>query len=340
MWPFRRAGDQDESVAVAEAPVEESLDELRAQIDALSRQNRQAPSLEFERQLRDLRHRAGIRVIEHPGGPPQFASPDATHLPDGALCALWPSDLTPELLRAAVLRDGGALVRELIPRDDALRLAAGIDRAYRERAAATPDPSYYDEFQPDERFGPVMWRAWIQEGGGLLAADSPGLLFELTERFEQAGIPALVSGYLGEPGLLSVHKTTLRRADPSVSGQWHQDGKFMGPVRSLNLWLSLSQCGRDAPGLDLVPRRLEDYVATGTDGAALDWTISDLEASQAASDTGIVRPLFEPGDAMLFDELFLHRTASEATMARQRFAVESWFFGGSAFPADYAPLAV
>ena len=62
-------------------------------------------------------------------------------------------------------------------------------------------------------------------------------------------------GYLGEPPLLSVHKTTLRKADPSVGGAWHQDGAFMGDVRALNLWLSLSRCGDEAPGLDIVPRR-------------------------------------------------------------------------------------
>ena len=327
-------------MAVAEPPAEESLEQIRSQIQALTLQNRQAPSLELERRLRHLRHLAGIRVLDLDGGPPQFATPDTAQLPATNLPELSPSDLTPELLRGAVLRDGCALVRGLIPRQAALALAAGIDRAYGERAAAEPDASYYDEFQPDERFGPVMWRSWIQEGGGLLAVDSPALLFELSERLEEAGIPALVSGYLGEPGLWSVHKTTLRKAEPTVTGEWHQDGAFMGPVRSLNLWLSLSDCGESAPGLDVVPRRLEDYVATGTEGAALNWTISDLEASRAASGAAIVRPHFEPGDALLFDELFLHRTASEATMEHPRFAVESWFFGGSAFPADYAPLAL
>ena len=54
----------------------------------------------------------------------------------------------------------------------------------------------------------------------------------------------------------------------------------------------------------------------------------------------IMRPIFEPGDALFFDELFLHQTASDPSMPKPRFAIESWFFGGSAFPADYAPLAV
>ena len=52
------------------------------------------------------------------------------------------------------------------------------------------------------------------------------------------------------------------------------------------------------------------------------------------------RPIFEPGDAIFFDELFLHQTGSDPAMPRPRYAVENWFFGGSSFPAEYAPVAV
>jgi ectoine hydroxylase-related dioxygenase (phytanoyl-CoA dioxygenase family) len=162
----------------------------------------------------------------------------------------------------------------------------------------------------------------------------------MVELFRGAGIPALVDAYLGEPAVISLHKTTLRKADPEVGGAWHQDGVFMGPVRALNLWLALSACGEDAPGLDLLPRRLEQYVATGTGDAKLDWTVSDAAVAEAAGQTPIIRPRFEPGDALLFDERFLHKTGSDPAMTQPRFAIESWFFGGSAFPPAYAPIAV
>jgi hypothetical protein len=96
--------------------------------------------------------------------------------------------------------------------------------------------------------------------GGSLGADSPKLTFRFMEALRDRGFDRLVAGYLGEPALVSPHKTTMRKAEPSVSGAWHQDGFFMGPVRSLNLWLALSRCGDEAPGLDIVPRRLEYYV--------------------------------------------------------------------------------
>ena len=181
---------------------------------------------------------------------------------------------------------------------------------------------------------------WVMEGGGVLAVDSPMLTYEMLEMFEAAGLPRLVEDYLGEPGMISLQKTTLRKAAPEVGGAWHQDGAFMGDVRALNLWLSLSRCGDESPGLDIVPRRLDEIVATTTDEAVLSYQVSQSKAEEAAGDKPIIRPIFEPGDALFFDELFLHQTGSDPAMPKPRFAIESWFFGGSAFPGEYGPLAV
>jgi Phytanoyl-CoA dioxygenase (PhyH) len=319
--------------------------DLRTEIDRLTEANRAHRDPETERRLLRLRHEAAIELLDAAGPSPGWPEPEADRLPASeGLPELAAADLTPGLVRAGILRDGCLLVRGLVAREEALRFAADIDRAFeareRREAGATSDPGLYDEFLPDPRFEPTGVRDWVKLGGGVLAADSPTLTFRMMELLQEAGFPALVEGYLGEPGLISLHKTTLRKADPSVPGAWHQDGAFMGPVRALNLWLSLSRCGDEAPGLDLVPRRLDRIVATQTDEAVLDYQVSQAKAEEAAGEKGIVRPIFEPGDALLFDELFLHQTGSDPEMPKPRFALENWFFGPSAFPDDYAPLAV
>ena len=81
-------------------------------------------------------------------------------------------------------------------------------------------------------------------------------------------------------------------------------------------------------------------MATATDEAVLNYQVSQRKAEEAAGDKPIVRPIFEPGDALFFDELFLHQTGSDPSMPKPRFAIETWFFGGSAFPGEYAPVAV
>jgi hypothetical protein len=348
MWSLRRRGRKgDPSAGPAEwiGEFEGTDDELRGEIDRLSELNRSRPASEHERMLLHLRNQLGIRLLE--AGPVNSGhpEPDFASLPqNGALPELEPRALTPELLRAGILRNGCVLVRGLIPREQATRFAADIERSFEERErhdTGTPfDDRYFSAFQPDPRYGESLSRQWIKSGGGLLAVDSPRLNFQMLEMFSAAGLPELVRGYLREPPLVTADKSTLRKADPSVRGAWHQDGKFMGEVKALNLWLALSHCGDDAPGLDLVPLRLEHHVRTQTDEAWLDNMVSQRMAEEAAGDTPILRPIFEPGDALLFDELFLHKTASEPEMRNPRYAIENWFFGASAFPPDYAPLAV
>lgn len=72
----------------------------------------------------------------------------------------------------------------------------------------------------------------------------------------------------------------------------------------------------------------------------LDVELTRARARETAGDLAILRPIFEPGDALFFDERFLHQTGSDRSMPNPRFAVESWFFVGSAFPPGYAPLAL
>jgi hypothetical protein len=320
-----------------------STEELLAEIERITEHNRARRDLEAERRLLRLRHAAGMRLIDEGGPTPEYPSPDFDRLPEaGGLPEFTPEELTPELLRAGILRDGCLLVRDLTGRREALRLAALIDRAFDERERegdGSPSGGYFEPFDPDPRFPPAK-RGWVKKGGGLLALDAPLLWSEMMEMFALAGVPKLVRDYLGEPPLLSLQKTTLRKAEPLVVGAWHQDGAFMGDVRSLNLWLSLSHCGDEAPGLDIVPRRLNELVGVGTEGTWIRNQVSDQAAKEAAGEVGIARPIFEPGDALFFDELFLHQTGSDPSMPKPRFAIESWFFGRSAFPAKYAPIAV
>ena len=353
---FRARGRQPEPPTAPTAPPFDEAEagdiaDVRAKIATLEEHNQSAPDREAERRLVWLRHMAGIRVIDAGADYVAFVEADAATLPArGATSDSWlpevsAAELTPGLIRAGILRDGCLLVRGIVSRDDALAFADGIDRAFIERArlqAGEPAaPGYYDEFRPSARYGgEIFGRTWIQQGGGLLAADAPLLAFQMMQLFQAARLPDIVSGYLGEPALVSAHKTTLRKAEASVPGAWHQDGFFMGPVRSLNLWLSLSRCGDEAPGLDIVPTRLETYVATATEDAKLDYTISQQRVDEARGQTPVLRPIFEPGDALFFDELFLHQTGSDPSMSKPRYAVENWFFGGSGFPDEYAPIAV
>lgn len=332
-----------EELTTAEQMVEAG--ELHEAIAFLDAANRESRDLGIERRIRLLRHLAGIQLLEDAPADPQFVTAAAEPPPidpETKVPEITPDKLTPELLRAAILTHGCLLVRGLVGEGESLRIANDIDRSFEARLTLAPgesDPDgLYDELEAEEPFE-VTARSWVQEGGGVLACDSPRLMFEMLEAFGNAGLREVIESYLGETPAISAQKCTLRKATPDVGGAWHQDGKFLGDVRSLNVWLSLSRCGDVAPGMDIIPRRLDQIVEVGTDDAVLSIQVSDQMAASVAGEAGIVRPIFNPGDALLFDELFLHQTASEPSMPNPRYAIESWFFGASAYPEGYAPIA-
>jgi hypothetical protein len=321
----------------------ESIEDLFDEIARLTELNRNERDVDRERQLLHLRHRVGDRLRRENAPLPPLPEPDTRPLPEAeGLPDFGPEDVTPQRVRAAILRDGCMIVRGLVPRADAEHFAHQIERAYVEREHQQDgEPAadgYYEDFPFAAPYQSPI-RRWIQSGGGLLAVDSPILSFELMEIYDAAGIPDLVAGYLGEP-VISAEKTTLRKVLPTTPGAWHQDGAFMGDVRSLNLWVSLSDCGVDAPGLDIVPRRLDGLVETGTDDTWLSDQVSQAKAEEAAAPCEIVRPVFAPGDVVIFDDLCLHQTASDPSMTRARYAIECWFFAGAGFPGKYAPFAL
>jgi hypothetical protein len=337
-----------------------TADALLDEAAELTAQNSQRRDPIRERRILRLRHLAGIEMTNNGAAPAGYPEPAFESLPGGGLPEVTATKMTPELLRAAVLRNGGLLVRGLIDTAEANRLADRIDRAFEAREAKLagdePEPGYYSPFVPESGFS-LSTRGWVTNASGIWAADSPAVLVDVLDTLERAGLRQLATEYIGERPALSVNKCTLRRVAPDVydssavgdsraedgagkapSG-WHQDGAFLGEVRALNVWLSLTRCGDVAPGLDIVPRRIDHVVPTGTEGAAFDWSVSQTLAEEVAGDSGIQRPIFQPGDVMLFDELFLHATAADPEMTDHRHAVESWFFGPSRFPQDYVPLA-
>jgi hypothetical protein len=326
-----------------------TTEQLLEEIDALTRENRVPRDPALDRHILALRHQAGLQLTARPTAHPEHPAPAFDQLPNGSdLPEIAPGEITPEVVRAAILRSGSVLIRGLIDADEVSRLVDGMDRAFAARggqeSGESADGAYYSEFEPDPRFNVAAERKWVgSDEGGLWAADSPRVMVDVLDTFERAGLRDLATRYLGERPAISVNKCTLRRVKPGTGAGydlWHQDGAFLGDdVRALNVWLSLSRCGDVAPGLDIVPRRLDHIVPTGTEGAAFDWSASRAVAEEAAGDAEILRPIFEPGDVLLFDELFLHSTAADPEMPNVRYAVESWFFGPSGFPGDYAPLA-
>jgi hypothetical protein len=315
-------------------------------VDVLMDANRKYHDPELERVLVLTRHAALDDAEPEPGfatWPRKLSDPfpGVTGPPEVEL-----HDLTGAILGGAIVNHGCLLVRGLADGSETDALSRSIDRAFEAcdaRNSGTPlekTAPWYVPFNPRPEYSLTIGeRWWVRNGGGVWTADSPRVMFEVLDLLERKGIRAVLSDYLGERPALSVKKCTLRRVPIDSGTDWHQDGAFLGPgIRTVNIWLTLSDCGEDAPGLDLVPKRL-DLVDTGTDGAQFDWSVGPGAVERVASDCGVVRPLFRAGDALLFDERFLHRTGVSPGMTNERYAVETWFFAPSHYPHPQIPIA-
>lgn len=317
--------------------------ESLAEIERLTEANRGAPDPEVEARLVWLRNHAFAALGGN--GSAGFVEPQdiaAGNDPaDDGVPAIAASELTAPLIRGAFLSHGCLIVRGLVDPDRATELQGSIDRVFDARDEAVDSelhasPPWYVPFVPaDPEYGASVGigRGFVGKGSGIWTADAPRLLFELLETFDAAGMREIITEYLGERPAISVNKGTLRRAAPKVGTEWwHQDGAFLGEgIRSLNIWLSLTHSGVDAPGLEVVPKRLDGIVDKGTEGADFDWSVGDAVVERVSGGK-LSRPVFQPGDAMLFDHLFLHRTGTTPEMTKTRYATETWFFAPSAYP--------
>lgn len=253
-------------------------------------------------------------------------------------------------IKTALASKGALIVRELLPASFIPALCTAIDgvteACSRTGTAAREQPHscYYD---PPEILREVMQsaelgrsRAFHRESGSAMCAEAPCVAEALLELYGSLGLKALVEGYLGEPACLSVKKWVLRKTRlPVHEAGWHQDGAFMGAdINSVNLWIPLTRCGGDsgAPGMDLIPLRLREIV--GAEGAMFDWSVNPEQLQQRFRSTPPTSPVFEPGDALFFDHLFLHRTQYREQFERPRYAIETWFFGRHSAPRNQVPL--
>ena len=319
-------------------------------VATLEREELRARDLEIERSLRRLRHEVGVDMDRSPSvalWPPVYGERFADN---AGIIDISRADLTVDTLRAGVFGRGAVIVRGFFDEDATSILRGATESAFDARVrfdagdTSADTRAWYDPFEPvaGDDFGEIP-RQWIEEGGGVLAADSPRSLAIMYEQYRAAGVFELVDDYFGDEGALSVLKTTLRIVLPSTwaDAGWHQDGAFLGEnIRSLNLWLALSRCGRDAASLDIVPRRLDHIVTPGAAGAAFDWSASNDDVAQLCPDGLWVRPEFAPGDVVFFDHMNMHRTGVDPSMTKSRYAIESWFFERGSYPHAQIPMSI
>jgi len=315
-------------------------------IQRLVKENQTHRSAAIEARLMEIRHRGFFRLPPPSGRPDWPPEVQASRFAPGIIPSVAKHELSALTLAQGIFGHGALIVRDFLSTIQISRMVEAINCAYKAHDAGLHDSrdddskAWYTPLQPCEEGGPQkIARKWVRGSGGVLAADSPRGFFNLLETLEQCKILPVLTDYLGERPALSVKKTTLRRISPQSNSGWHQDGAFLGKdIRTVNLWIALTDCGVDAPSMDMVPKRLPGIITSGAGEASFSWSLDDAAVREAAGDTPPVRLHFKAGDAILFDERNMHRTAVDPGMTRERHAIEAWFFAPSCYPLDQVPI--
>lgn len=297
-----------------------SLEDIKSEITILRGKNRAQRCVERHNRLQILRQRAGQLLTK--GATPHTLRLSTVHdhfqgcegLPE-----ISAGELTAEIMASAILHHGVLIVRGL-----------------------------YDKKQTDHLFNLAMSRPELSFRDETFTFASPSETFEMFEIFEDSGLLDAVRTYHdGESVVMAQRLKIARRlAKHNAPGglPWHQDVNFFGAkCYAVNCWAAVTQCGIDNPTLGFIPRREE---------ASIGWDPTSGEASlrvgveplvqkvqEIVKTTPEVQVIFEPGDAALFDEMTIHRTASREFKVPQQIVTTSWFFNPAFAPDKITPLA-
>jgi len=181
---------------------------------------------------------------------------------------------------------------------------------------------------------------------------SPLALADLLTIYRSRGFSDTLRTYLGGRPVMHAHRIKLTRNARAAGLPWHQDGAYyLGQCHSVNAWVALTEVGANCPGLDIIPRRLDEVLGFTPEMLAnLDrppaLTYLKDRPPQPLSDildkTRASTPILDPGDAVLFDEMTLHRTGVAPWKVPSRDLATTWFFAPSRYPrTDYPdPVAL
>jgi hypothetical protein len=217
-------------------------------------------------------------------------------------------------IEAEILARDCAVVRGLLPEPYALALGRDVDRALTRPADPALDVRALRNLA--RAASSIVELNWV----------------ELCEQVFTAPVRSACAALLDDGYRLSLQHSRIRRQTPPNGAMhapfpWHQDaGSGYAPGRMLTIWITLTPCGENAPGLDFY-RRPHTTQIWGGDHA------EEALGALAAGDRYTFSA--QPGDAIIFTGETLHRTQpSSPMMMLDRLSIDIRVMEANVTPAN------
>lgn len=290
--------------------------ELRRRITHLTGKLKRKPQPLLEQRLINCRK----RLADSFGDNIDYPKPDVRFRKDlfigeTGIPEIAASDLTAEAIASGVLNHGGLIVRGLYNSDqiEFLKSASLIERERKLKAPKSIISSY--------------------------------TFCRLLKVYEECGLLDSIKEYLGPEAVIVLERARVRYKDNSIAGGlgWHQDGSYFGAkCFALNCWTAITPCGVDNCGLRIIPKRNETRIGWAKEGKAPLLYTENIRSlvRDIAKQNPPIDPVFNAGDAMIFDEMTLHRTFVPEKVTKEQIVSISWFFAKSQIRGYKTPLAI
>jgi hypothetical protein len=165
--------------------------------------------------------------------------------------------------------------------------------------------------------GERNYKRWFWDNG----AAFPNLVLGLVLR---SALPLIYRLLYGEPVVCSYVHCAVRYQRSDIRDQsylFHQDGSYhsrdIHAHTGLTTWIPMTDCGVDAPGLQLYPHALDEVLPAppDTEGSYL---FCDEKSVLERFGDRLWAPSMAVGDVLIFNHLVVHRTHITPDMTRER----------------------
>jgi hypothetical protein len=222
-------------------------------------------------------------------------------------------------IREAFERTGNCFVRTVLSSEDAARLRTGAAECFRQLVGSSTPKRGPNTLHFEHAFS--GYNEWMRR-----------YIFWCVQTFTRSDVYRLYEELYGPRVIFPLLKCIVRYQRPDHMAShlpYHQDldASKVG-VHMMNCWIALDPSGSDAPGLEAIDAKISElrgelFLSETRDQVGEErWDQHRQYVTSHFANHSITRPVFEPGDGLVFDHFTLHRTYTTESMTKPRMSIE------------------